>query len=195
MSIRILAVAAAASLSLPLSLSACGGDGEPSSSAPSTGTPHSSSPPASPGTASPGTGAPASGALDKAAATALKEVPDSTVISIETEGTGWEVQTVTSDGTEHELMVSGDGGMVVRQDTEQEDAADKAEHRERVKAATLDYKEAAEKMRSAVPDARITELNLDTWRGTTVWEGDMTGSGGTKHEVKIDAASGQVLLK
>ena len=71
------------------------------------------------------------------------------------------MQTVTSDGTEHQLMVSA----------------------------------AAQKMRSTVPNAQITELSLDTWRGTTVWEGDLRGSDGVQHTVKSDAAQGNVLLQ
>ncbi|WP_157963889.1 PepSY domain-containing protein [Actinocorallia populi] len=179
-----------------LALSACGGDGDDASRTSSPERTAQNSPaPASPAAASsPGTAAAAPGDLDAAGAAALKAVPNSTLISIETEGSGWEVQTVTADGTEHELMVNADGSQIIRNDTKQEDAEDKAKHQERVKAAKIDYSEAAQKMHSAVPNAQITELNLDTWRGTTVWEGDLQTSDGAKHSVKIDAGSGKVLL-
>lgn len=188
------------SMATALLVGACGGGEDASSPSSPERTAQTPPAPASPAPASPtatsaGTATAAPGDLDAAGAAALKAVPDSTLISIETEGNGWEVQTVTSDGTEHELLVSADGSSIIRNDTKQEDAEDKAKHQERVKAAKLDYRQAAQKMRSAVPNAQITELNLDTWRGTTVWEGDMYTSDGTKHSVKIDAASGEVLMQ
>ncbi|MFG2002334.1 PepSY domain-containing protein [Spirillospora sp. NPDC048911] len=134
------------------------------------------------------------GRLEPAARTALKTVPGGTLTSIETEGPGWEVQVVTADGTEHELMVSANGDRAVRNDVKREGPAGKDEHRKRVKAAKLDYRAAANQMHSAVPNSSIAELNLDTYRGTTVWEGDLEDSGGAKREVKIDAASGKVLI-
>ncbi|GAA2623133.1 hypothetical protein GCM10010411_69030 [Actinomadura fulvescens] len=134
------------------------------------------------------------GNLDRAAVTALKAVPGGSLTSIETEGPGWEVQVVTPDGTERELMVTADGGRVTRNEAKQEDKADKDKHRKRIQAAKLDYRAAASKMLSAVPNSSITELNLDTYRGTTVWEGDLEDSNNAKHEVKIDAASGKVLV-
>ncbi|NVI92805.1 hypothetical protein [Actinomadura sp. BRA 177] len=45
------------------------------------------------------------------------------MISIDTEGTGWEVRTVTADGTGHAVRVGADGGKVIRNDVKQEDAA------------------------------------------------------------------------
>lgn len=142
-----------------------------------------------------------SGALDfdsltKAGDAALKEVADSTVISIETErsGTIWEVQVVTADGTESELEISADGSDVISgPTTKNEDAADKATHQDRLKTAKLDYKAAAKKMLEAVPDGIITELNLDTEQGKTVWEGDVLDGSKMKHEVQIDAADGSVV--
>ena len=118
--------------------------------------------------------------------------------SIETKrgGTRWNAQVVTPDGFEHELRIDGDGGSVLRGPTkEDDDAADRAEHKARVKAAKLDYATAAEKVVAAVPGARIVELNLDDRRGRTVWEADLVGPDGTKHEVKLDAASGAVVSK
>ncbi|SEG83100.1 Peptidase propeptide and YPEB domain-containing protein [Nonomuraea solani] len=156
-------------------------------SSPTPGTPSATSPPGS-ATASPG---PAD--LKAAAQAALAAVPGSRLISIETEenGTLWEVQVVGRDGTEHEMDVQA--GKVVRGPaTEGEDAADKAKHRERVAAAKLDYAQAADKILAAVPEGRITELNLDGEAGRTVWESDVVTSNGVKREVAIDAATGTV---
>ncbi|WGW11672.1 PepSY domain-containing protein [Saxibacter everestensis] len=186
---------------LAVALTGCGNSGDddgsepaPSSETSTTATGDSSAPTSGEATTQPS--AEASLALEDAGAAALKAVPDSTLISIETEERRavWEVQVVTSDGTEHEMLISRSDGSVTEGPTkEDDDAADKAKHQDRVKAAKLDYRAAAKAMRDAVADAEITELNLDTYRGKTVWEGDLAGSGGTKHSVKIDAASGEVI--
>ncbi|MFC7107530.1 PepSY domain-containing protein [Nonomuraea rubra] len=138
-------------------------------------------------------GLPGAGDLKQAAQAALGAVPGSTLVSIETEENGrlWEVQVVGEDGTEHQLDVES-GKVVSGPTTEQEDNADKAKHRARVSAAELDYAQAADKIAAAVPEGRITELNLDTEQGKTVWEADVIGADGTKHEVAVDAATGSV---
>ncbi|WP_433335089.1 PepSY domain-containing protein [Spirillospora sp. CA-294931] len=173
-----------------LALGGCGGGDDKQADAPST----SAKPPvASP--SAPGPAPSADGRLEKVGATALKPIANGTLTSIETEGPGWEVQVISPDGTEHETTVDAAGDRITRTVPKQEGQADRDEHQRRIKAAKLDYRKAAEAMRSAVPGARITELNLDTYRGATVWEGDLIASNGTKHEVKIDAGSGKVLAK
>ncbi|MDN6169324.1 MAG: PepSY domain-containing protein [Micrococcaceae bacterium] len=188
-----------------LALAGCsgGGSGEDGSAAPSPEAESSSQPAMSPSSDA-GNEAGASGSstdsegisLEDAGDAALEEVSDSTVISIETEenGTRWEVQVVTSDGTEHEVDISADDGSVIGSpSTEDDDEQDRQKHQDRVDAAKVDFKEAAAKFRDAVPDARITELGLDDEHGTTVWEGDLIDDAGAKHEVQIDAGSGDVL--
>jgi uncharacterized membrane protein YkoI len=133
--------------------------------------------------------------LEDAAATALKQVPGTTLISIETESSQsrWEVQLVNADGEEYEVTVSADVGKVLGSPRpEHEDAQDRREHKDRVAAATVDYREAATAFRQAVPNAHIVELNLDTERGMTVWEGDLEDANGAKHSVAIDAGTGDV---
>ena len=188
-----------------LALAGCSGTGSDAES-PSASSPDatSSSQPAMSESSDAGAGAEASSSasdsqgvsLEDAGDAALKEVPDSTVISLETENneTQWEVQVVTSDGTEHEVIISAEDGSVVGSPTEEnDDAQDKKKHQQRVDAATVDFKEAAAKFRDAVPEARITELGLDDEHGTTVWEGDLIDGDGAKHEVQIDAGSGDVI--
>lgn len=198
---QLLAVSAVTMLALG-GCSGGGGGGESSSAAnPETA---SSSQPAMSESSDTGSGAEASSSesdsrgvsLEDAGDAALKEVSDSTVISLETEKneTQWEVQVVTSDGTEREVNISADDASVIGSPTkEEDDAQDKKKHQDRVDAAKVDFKEAAATFRDAVPDARITELGLDDEQGTTVWEGDLIADDGTKHEVQIDAGSGDVL--
>ncbi|GAA3558920.1 hypothetical protein GCM10022419_044370 [Nonomuraea rosea] len=156
-----------------------------------TGASPTASPPATP-TGSP-SGRAGAGDLRTAAQAALGAVPGSTLISIETEENGrlWEVQVVGQDGTEHQMDVES-GKVVNGPTTEIEDAADKAKHQARVSAAKLDYAQAADKIAAAVPEGRITELNLDGEQGRTVWESDVVTPDGTKHEVTVDATSGTV---
>lgn len=184
---------------LVVAFSGCAGsDDEDAGSAGTTAAPAATS--AGPGvtTSAPAPTAPASTGIDAlrgAGSTATAAVPESTLISIETERDGrWEVQVVTADGTEHEMDVSSDGATVTMGPTAKtEDEADKAKHRDRVQAAQVDYRAAADKVLAEVPNGTITELNLDSNNGTTVWEADVVDDSQTKHEVTIDAGSGQVL--
>ncbi|BBY43878.1 PepSY domain-containing protein [Mycolicibacterium celeriflavum] len=184
---------------LLVAVSGCaGGDDEDADSAGTTPAPAATSAAPAVTSSAPASAAPAStdiDALRRAGSTATAAVPDSTLISIETERDGrWEVQVVTADGTEHEMDVSSDGATVTMGPTAKgEDEADKAKHRDRVQAARVDYRAAADKILAEVPNGAITELNLDSNNGTTVWEADVIDDSQTKHEVTIDAGSGQVL--
>ncbi|MEU4577704.1 PepSY domain-containing protein [Nonomuraea sp. ATR24] len=151
----------------------------------------------SPTDGSPSPGATTAGVADlkKAAEAALAAVPNSTLISIESEEGGklWEVQVVDNTGAEQQMDVDGASGQVVNGPTaEESDAEDKQKHLERVKAAKLTYAQAADKIAASVPQGRITELNLDSSNGKTVWESDVVTPNGTKHEVTVDAATGDV---
>ena len=134
-------------------------------------------------------------ALNRAGETATGAVPDSTLISIEAERDGrWEVQVVTPDGTEHEMDISSDGATVTLGPTpKNEDEDDKAKHLDRIQAARLDYRAAADAVLTEVPNGIITELNIDGNNGPTVWEADVIDSSQTKREVTVDAGSGEIL--
>lgn len=183
---------------LVVAFSACAGGGDEDSGSAATTAAETTS--AAPAVTSSGPATPAAtntdiDALRRAGGTATAAIPGSTLISIETERDGrWEVQVVAADGTEHEMDISSDGATVtVGPTAKTEDEADKAKHRERVQAAQVDYRAAADKILAEVPNGTITELNLDSNNGTTVWEADVADSSQTKHEVTIDAGSGQVL--
>ncbi|OMC37760.1 hypothetical protein A5740_00045 [Mycobacterium sp. GA-1841] len=137
-------------------------------------------------------------ALLAAAETVRGTVPDSTVISVESErdNTQWEVQVVTPDGIEHEAEVSADGATVLNSPVAKpEDPKDVAKHRSRLQAAKLDHRAAVDAITKAV-DGRITELNLDDRDGgTVVWEADVVDSANALHEVSVDAATGDVVAR
>ena len=142
-----------------------------------------------------GTAADSNDALVAAGATARKAVGSGTVISVEQErnGSAWEVLVVTDDGVEHEVHTDAAGtaadGTPRTDDT---DADDVAEHRRFVAAAKLDVGDAATRLTDTVAGT-VTELGLDDHAGTVVWEGDVRDSAGTKHSVRIDAGSGDVV--
>ncbi|MFM1724892.1 PepSY domain-containing protein [Rhodococcus sp. PAM 2766] len=179
-----------------VALAGCGGSDDSTQDATtttSTATPTSTTTATSTGTAN--AAAPSTQALERAGATAVAAVPGSVLVSIETEHDGtWEAQVVTPDGVEHHVDVSSEGATVLGTPrVDDEDEADRAKHRDRVQAATLDFAAAAAAMLAEAPGGAVTELNLDTDNGTTVWEADVLDGSGTKHEVTIDAATGTVI--
>lgn len=134
-------------------------------------------------------------ALEAAAATARDAVGSGTVTSIEQEagGTSWEVLVVTSDGHEQEVHVATDGERVTAGPTEETTIADDVAENERfVDAADLSVSQAAAALTKTVAGT-VTELGLDDHAGAVVWEGDVLDASGTKHSVRIDAGSGDVV--
>jgi len=133
-------------------------------------------------------------ALVTAGQTALDEVDEGTVLEVESEedGTVWEVGVALSDGSVQVVETSADGQDIQSgPDSEDTDSDDKAENKELLDGADLDYEEAAKR----VLDARsgtITELELDDHQVGVVWEADVH-TDGPKYEVKIDASSGDVV--
>jgi uncharacterized membrane protein YkoI len=138
--------------------------------------------------------------LEDAAAAALKAVNRSSLLTIETEPnrTVWEVTVVKKkNGTEREMLISLDDGELIDGPTKKfDDAEDKAENRRLVASAKVGYRKAAKSIREAVPDARLTELKLDTFEDwITAWEGSLYGDNGVRWSVTINARNGDVLEK
>lgn len=134
-------------------------------------------------------------ALAAAAATALDTVGSGTVISIEQEqnGTAWEVLVVTADRAEHEVHTDASGEETTGTPrVDDSDAEDRAENQRFVDAAQIDVVDAAGRLQDTVAGT-VTELGLDDHAGTIVWEGDVRDSSGTKHSIRIDAGSGDVV--
>ncbi|MEU7857111.1 PepSY domain-containing protein [Nonomuraea sp. NPDC049141] len=133
--------------------------------------------------------------LEEVAQAALKAVPGSTLVSMEAEENGglWEVRVVDAKGTEHQMDIgAGTAKVVSGPSAEDDDSADKTEYLDRIKAAKLDYQQAAGKIATAVPGGRITELNLDSHQDKIVWEVDVVTSDGKKQNMTVDAIDGTV---
>ncbi|MBT1673965.1 PepSY domain-containing protein [Curtobacterium flaccumfaciens] len=203
-SARRIAAFAALPIVAALALTGCASDDsdDDTGSAGSGSVGSSATDPAGTGTGT-GTGSSSSGsassssnkALLAAVATARGEVGSGTVISVEQEqgASAYEVLVVTKDGTEHEVHTNADGTSVAgTPQTEAADADDKGEHERFVAAADLSVKQAVDAFQD-LHAGTVTELGLDDHVGTVVWEGDVLDSSGTKHSVRIDAGSGDVV--
>ena len=140
-------------------------------------------------------GSSGTGSLIAAARTATAAVSGSQVLSIEQEagGTSWEVLVATTDGEEQEVHTTADGSSVTSGPTrETSDQADRTENTAFLAADRIGYQKAARSMTDRV-SGTVTELGLDDHRGTTVWEGDVLDSAGTKHSIRLDASTGAVI--
>lgn len=165
------------------------------SSAQSDGASSTSSSSSSSGSASSGATAASNDALRAAVATARDAVESGTVISVEQEqnGTAYEVLVVTDDGTEHEVHTNEAGTAVSGSPrTETSDADDRAENERFTAAADLTVDDAVGRFED-LHAGTITELGLDDHLGKVVWEGDVRDASGTKHSVRIDAGTGEVV--
>ena len=127
---------------------------------------------------------------------AADEVDDSTVVGVESEDddSRWEVELQVSDGTIFEVEMSRDGLSVLQDPVEKNDSPEsKEKHRTRLEADQIGFQVAASTAVGEVPGV-ISELGLDTEDGVVVWEADVHDENGTKHEIKIDSETGEVVL-
>lgn len=181
-----------------LAAAACGADARQMSELADTPTPYSAATGSPMNPDDPEAGSqPRSGVkkLEEVGQAALKAVPGSTLVSMESEENGslWEVQVVDAKGTEHQMDIeSGPAKVVSGPSAEDDDSDDKTESLDRIKAAKLDYRQAAGKIATAVPGGRITEMNLDSHRDKIVWEVDVVTSDGNKQNMTVDATDGTV---
>lgn len=188
---------AAAALVGVVTLTGCSdGGGAPTptdASSTATSAPGESSLPSD--TASPDGADSSANAVVDAGRTGLAEVGSGDVISIQRKNQGdlWEVEVFTANGVKHEVEFSGDASAVVSGPARaRQDAQGAAKSRARLDQATLDFEEAAQAIVSVVA-GQITELDLDDESGRVVWEADVVDPSGVKHEVAIDAATGDVV--
>lgn len=182
-------VSAAVLFAGALAVTGCAGGSDTASDSGSA----SSTPGAASGDAT--TTAASNDALAAAAATARAAVGSGTVVSIEQEqnGTAWEVLVVTDDHTEHEVHTDASGEKTTGTPrVDDSDAEDRAENQRLVEGAEIDVADAAGRLQDTVAGT-VTELGLDDHAGTIVWEGDVRDSSGTKHSIRIEAGSGDVV--
>ncbi|MBE1535440.1 PepSY domain-containing protein [Actinomadura algeriensis] len=132
----------------------------------------------------------------QAAQAALKAAPG-TVEDIDLDDDGWEIDVVASGGDVRTVNVDAGSGAVVRNRADRDDDDDAGDRREAAaEAKALGGAEitAADAAAAALKAASGTVTSVDFRAGTApAWEVEVAGSGGTEHEVTVDAASGEVL--
>jgi uncharacterized membrane protein YkoI len=177
---RILTLAALVPLTA-VALAAC----TPSTTLPAIPTPTATPTP----TAKPGP------TVAQIAVLARRDVGEGTVVSVEDEsaGTEWDVLVVATDGTEQEVHLSDEGVVLAGPSENTTDANAESANRARVAAATVTLAAAYRKAVSAVPGGRVTALALDEYQDRVVWRADVLAEG-VRHDVRVDAVSGGVLL-
>ena len=166
----------------------------PSTSAPASAseTPPTGPPSASPSSVVPNGKAAGSDALLAVGGLGSKEVSDSTVVSIESERDGWEVNVVTRDGDEMRLRTDATGTRLVSGPTDDRpDVEDRTENR-LFAQAKVDYQRAVKAVEGAIKGVEIRELNLDRENRRTVWEADVLVAS-QQRTVQIDADDARVI--
>lgn len=130
------------------------------------------------------------------AAAALRAVGTGTVASVadESAGTVWDVQVVLDDGEIRELHLSPAGRVLAGPSSVPTSEDVMSTNRSRVAAASISLSDAVDRMRAAVPGGTVTAVELAQYRDRVVWQGDVTDADGVRHDVRIDAVNGAVLL-
>ncbi|MBW4042110.1 MAG: hypothetical protein HIU86_08275 [Acidobacteria bacterium] len=179
---RILTIAAIVPLTA-VALAAC----TPGTSLPTIAT-RSASPTPTP-TATPGPTA------AEIAALAKRDVGEGTVVSVEDEslGTEWDVRVVVADGSVQEMHVADDGAVLAGPSEDPTDANAQSANRAQVAATSITLPAAQQRMLAAVAGGVVTAIELGTYQDRVVWRGDVL-VGGVRHDVRIDAVNGSVLL-
>jgi uncharacterized membrane protein YkoI len=141
-------------------------------------------------------------AREEAEAAAVEEVPGS-VVGIEaddddaTGGAVWSVEVEGDDGSRHEVDVADDGSVVGR-DVEDDDRGDDDGDDDGDDApvdpaeATVSQADAEAAALAEVPGT-VRSSHLEREDGGLEWDVDVTADDGTRHDLQIDAETGQIL--
>lgn len=134
--------------------------------------------------------------LARLARLALRATGSGTVVDVEDEsdGTSFEVHVVDDTGAEQELHLDPKGVVRAGPTAVDTDADSRSDNRALVAAASVTLTSARNRMAAAVPEGRITAVQLGEYQGRVAWTGDVTGTDGVRHDVRIDAVNGSALL-
>lgn len=129
------------------------------------------------------------------AALALREVGEGKVVAVDDEaaGTEWDVRVVLDDGSVQEVHLAADGTVLAGPSSDTTDPDQQSSNRAQVAAASISLEGAQKRMLSAVPGGLVTAIGLDDYQSRVVWRGDVVVDG-IRHDVRIDAVNGSVLL-
>jgi uncharacterized membrane protein YkoI len=134
-------------------------------------------------------------APEDAASTALATVASSRVVGIgldrEQGAVVWDVDVVTSDA-KREVLVDAKTGTVLANRVDDDDSDDVAEERRLLDTAKVDHAAAIQSASAEVPQGRVVDLDLDEDDGTVEWDVEIIAPAQAKHELTIDAVTGDV---
>jgi uncharacterized membrane protein YkoI len=140
-------------------------------------------------------------AREEAEAAAVEEVPGS-VVGVESDDEGgravWSVEVEGEDGRRHEVDVD-DSGAVVGRDTDDDGDDDGRDDRDDRDDEVVDPAEAtvtqadAEAAALAEVPGTVSRSHLEREDGRLEWDVDVDGEDGRRHDVQIDAETGEVL--
>jgi len=134
---------------------------------------------------------------DEAINAALEKVPGTAgEVELEDEkGTiVYEIELVSTDGTEHEVEVDAQTGEVlkVEADDDENEEEDSQNQDKLAKQAKITEDEAINAALEKVPGT-VNEIELEVENGTVVYEIKVLSTDGTEQEVIVDAQTGEVL--
>jgi uncharacterized membrane protein YkoI len=149
--------------------------------------------------ASPSDGRPARAAvsLTQAVDAALKAVPgevEEAELDDEHGRTVWEIDVLASNGTWRDVVVDAATGKVTANRADRPDDDDDRDEAAALRKAKVTVPDAAGAAEKAV-SGRVTSAEFENEHGRAVWEADVTGRDGARHEVTVDAATGKVLAQ
>lgn len=129
------------------------------------------------------------------AALALREVGEGKVVSVEDEadGTEWDVRVVLDDGSVREAHLAADGTVLAGPSSDTTTPDEQSANRAQVAAAAISLESAQKRMLAAASGGTVTAIELDAYQSRVVWRGDVLVDG-VRHDVRIDAVNGSVLL-
>ena len=107
----------------------------------------------------------------------------------------YEIEVLSTDGTEHEVKVDAQTGEVVRvevNDEENEEKDDAQNQAELAKQAKITEDEAINAALEKVPGT-VNKVELEDENGTIVYEIEVLSTDGTEQEVKVDAQTSDVI--
>ncbi|GAB3702930.1 hypothetical protein GCM10027598_01540 [Amycolatopsis oliviviridis] len=123
----------------------------------------------------------------KAIQAAAGAVPGGRVFDVESGTDGWEIK-VASQGQEHKVRVSQDGGQVLGDQR----TAKPSDDMTKVEQAGVDAVKALQNAQRSQP-GELDEMEIDrATDGTLVWEIGLRDGTGAEHDVAVNAKTGQV---
>lgn len=136
----------------------------------------------------------------EAAATAQKEVPQSTVIEVELDwddnAARYEVEVLSGERIK-EVLIDATTGKVIRVETDakpddKDDKRDMSELKRAIAGATKSFEQAREVVAKESPDGRILKMELELHTGKPAYEVKLL-NGDKLSKLYVDAAEGKVM--